>query len=385
MNAEIVRKAFVQHFSEPPECTVRAPGRINLIGEHTDYNAGFVLPAAIEQSIWLAAGRRTDGRFAFWAHDLEAFFITDHQQVVFQEQYPWANYLLGVVSEARQEGLVFGGLNLAFGGNVPLGAGLSSSAALESGALFALNELYRLGLSPMDIVRLAQRAENNFVGMQCGIMDMFASVMGRANAVVRLDCRDLSYQYFPFEPTDFSLVLFDSGVKHVLVDSAYNTRRMECASGVAVLKTFDPTITALRDVSLDLLMQHKAQLTDAVFKRCQYVVEEMLRVEKACTALQKSDFETLGRLMFQTHDGLNCLYEVSIPEINFLVETARHHHATGARMMGGGFGGCTLNLVKTHAMNAFVAAVTHDYKNTWGINLKTYPVRLATGTHLVEQ
>jgi galactokinase len=384
MNAEIVRKAFLQQFSAPPECTVRAPGRINLIGEHTDYNGGFVLPAAIEQSIWLAAGRRTDGRFAFWAQDLDAFFITENEQVLFQEQHAWVNYLLGVVSEARQEGLVFGGFNLAFGGNVPLGAGLSSSAALETGALFALNTLYCLGLTKMDIVRLAQRAENNFVGMKCGIMDMFASVMGRANAVVRLDCSDLSYQYFPFESLDFSLVLFDSGVKHALVDSAYNTRRMECASGVSVLKKYLPTIASLRDVTLERLEQHKTELPDAVYKRCKYVVSEMKRVEIAGSALQNNEFETLGRLMYQTHDGLDALYEVSIPEINFLVETARQHHATGSRMMGGGFGGCTLNLVKTAEMPVFEAAVSTAYKITWGIDLKIYPVRLADGTHLVE-
>ncbi len=380
MIAEAVRAAYHARFSTAPEIIVRAPGRINLIGEHTDYNGGFVLPGAIDKAIWLAAGRRTDGRFAFYAHDLGEFFLSENETPVFQEKHTWANYLLGVVSEARKDGLPIGGLNVAFGGDVPLGAGLSSSAAIESGAMFALNELYGLRLSPMDLVRLAQRGENNFVGMKCGIMDMFASVMGRENSVVRLDCRSLDFEYFPFQAPDFSLILLDSGVKHALVDSEYNTRRAECEEGVSVLRQHNPVVESLRDVPLDFLQLHQSEMRPVVFRRCQYVVEEIERVEKACAALQKNDLRTLGKLMFKTHDGLNLLYQVSVPETNFLVEMARTDRAVlGARMMGGGFGGCTLNLVKTEAVEHFLEETAGAYQRVFEKTMKPYPVRLAGG------
>lgn len=384
MYAEAVRAAFHSRFSAAPEIIVRAPGRINLIGEHTDYNSGFVLPAAIDKAIWLAAGRRTDGRFAFYALDLDEFFLSENETPVFQEKCGWANYLLGVVSEARKDGLRFGGMNVVFGGDVPLGAGLSSSAAIESGTALALNELYGLGLLRMDWVRLAQRGENNFVGMKCGIMDMFASVMGRENSVVRLDCRSLDFAYFPFDAPGFSLVLLDSGVKHALVDSEYNTRRAECEEGVSVLRQHDPAIGSLRDVSPDFLKLHQREMRPVVFRRCKYVVEEIARVELACTALQKNDLRSLGRLMFNTHDGLNLDYQVSVPETNFLVEMARTNRAVlGARMMGGGFGGCTLNLVKTEAVETFVEEAAAAYGRVFEKTAKAYPVRLAGGAEVV--
>lgn len=384
MNANLVNTAFQTRFSTALEITVRAPGRVNIIGEHTDYNAGFVLPAAIDKAIWLAAGKRNDGRFAFYALDLDEFYLSDDSVPVFQERFKWANYLLGVVSEGRKDGLQIGGFNVAFGGDVPLGAGLSSSAALESGMMFILNELYQLGLSRMEIVRLAQRGENNFVGMKCGIMDMFASVISRENSVVRLDCRSLEYEYFPFDAPGYSLVLCDSGVKHTLVDSEYNTRREECEKGVAVLQKQDPAISSLRDVSPEFLQQHEADLPPVVFRRCKYVVEEIARVEQACAALQRNDFAELGQLMFQTHDGLNLEYEVCVPETNFLVEQARSFPGVlGARQMGGGFGGCTINLVETGVLEDFLERTRAAYLDKYGIVLKTYPVRLTGGTEIV--
>jgi len=387
MNIEALKSDFQSRFSVPPERIVRAPGRINLIGEHTDYNDGFVLPAAIDKAIWIAAGRRGDGRFAFFAHDLGEFFISDHETPVFQERYIWANYLLGVISEARKDGLTLGGMNVVFGGDVPLGAGLSSSAALGSGGMFVFNELYRLGLSRMDIVRLAQRGENHFVGMKCGIMDMFASVMGHKNQVVRLDCRSLEFEYFPFDAPDYSLVLFDSGVKHTLVDSEYNTRREECEAGVMILKKHDSRISSLRDVSPGFLTQYRDELPETIFKRCKYVVEEIERVEQACGALQRNDLQALGALMFQCHDGLNLEYAVCVPETNFLVEIARTFEpcgtVLGARQMGGGFGGCTINLVKTTALEQFSQTTADAYRKAFNINLKTYPVRLTAGTEVV--
>ena len=383
MDRNTIERFYRNQFGVAPQIIVRAPGRINILGEHTDYNGGFVLPAAIDQAIWLAASRRDDGRFAFFAADLDEVFLSENETPVFQNEKSWANYLLGVVSEARKDGLKFGGLNVAFGGDVPLGAGLSSSAALESGAMFLFNELYALGLSRMDIVRLAQRGENEFVGMKCGMMDMFASVFGRANSVVRLDCRSLDFEYFSFEATGYSLILCDSGVKHALVDSEYNTRRAECEEGIEVLKKTDSTISTLRDVSLDFLKKHQAALRPVVFQRCKYVVEEIVRVEAACLALQKHDLKRLGALMFETHDGLQKAYEVSCPEMDFLVSSARANPAVlGARMMGGGFGGCTLNLLKTTAIEVFSTEMQVKYKQAYGIDLKIYPVRLAGGTEI---
>lgn len=384
MNAETLRLAFKTRFTLDPEIFVRAPGRINLIGEHTDYNNGFVLPAAIDKAIWLAAGKRSDGRFAFHALDLNESFLSDSDLPIFQEQHRWANYLLGVVSEARKDGLHFGGLNLVFGGDVPLGAGLSSSAALESGAMFLINELYDLGLSKMELVRLAQRGENNFVGMQCGIMDMFASVMGHENAVVRLDCRSLEFAYFPFDAPGYELVLCDSSVKHALVDSEYNTRRSECEEGVSILQQFDPNIQSLRDVQIDWLKEHRDHLREVVFRRCAFVVEEIHRVELACNALQEHDLIRFGELMFQTHAGLQYDYEVSCPELDFLVGLARANSGVaGARMMGGGFGGCSINLIKSGAASAFLAESAAAYKQKFGKTLKIYPVRLSAGTERV--
>lgn len=384
MNVSLVQTVFQERFSKHPEITVRAPGRINVIGEHTDYNAGFVLPAAIDKAIWVAAGKRTDGRFAFYAIDLDEAFLSESNAPVFQEKLKWANYLLGVISEAQKDDLQVGGLNIVFGGDVPLGAGLSSSAALESGIMFIINELYGLGLSRMDIVRLAQRGENHFVGMKCGIMDMFASVISRENSVVRLDCRSLEYEYFPFEAPGISLVLCDSGVKHTLVDSEYNTRREECEAGVAVLQQFNSDIFSLRDVSPEFLQQHKADLRPLVFRRCKYVVEEIVRVEEACTALLRNDFAALGKLMFECHDGLNLEYEVCVPETNFLVDQGRSFPGVlGARQMGGGFGGCTINLVQSDVLDDFLEKTSAAYLERFGIVLKTYPVRLTGGTEIV--
>ncbi len=383
MDKAAISKAFFETFGTEPQWVIRAPGRINVIGEHTDYNNGFVLPAAINKAIWMAASKRNDDRFAFYAADLNDYFECSVNEISFQEQQTWANYLLGVIDESQKDGAVYSGLSLAFGGDVPLGAGLSSSAALESGAMYLLNEAFELGWSKMDIVRLAQRGENNFVGMKCGIMDMFASVMGKNGHVLRLDCRDLSYEYFPFEAEGYSLVLLDSGVKHALVDSEYNARRMECEKGAAILQQVDSNIQTLRDVSNSFLEKHVGLLSPNTYKRCKYVVEEISRVGQACEALAENDFEKLGALMFETHQGLDQLYEVSIPEINFLVEQARLNGVTGARMMGGGFGGCTINLVKNSVLDSFCTQTSKAYFQQFNLELKIYPVQLSAGTEVV--
>jgi galactokinase len=380
MNLPDFQRAFEAQFGAAPTHVARAPGRINLIGEHTDYNHGFVLPAAIDKAICMAASARPDTRMVFYAQDLHARFECDLSEIQFQSHQTWVNYLLGAVQEVRQGGHHISGFNVLFGGDVPLGAGLSSSAAIECGMLLLLRGLFSLPLSSRDIILMAQRGENNFVGMNCGVMDMFASVMGRKNQVLRLDCRDLSYQYFPFETPDFSLVLFDSGIKHALVESAYNTRRKECETGVQLLSTFDPTIKTLRDVSLSFLQAYRHALPEVIFKRCHFVVEETARVTQACEVLERHDFQELGRLMYASHDGLDAGYEVCVPETNFLVAHGRSSdHVLGARQMGGGFGGCTLNLVQTAALADLIQDTTTAYHQTFGLELKVYPVQLSEG------
>lgn len=362
---------------------MRAPGRINLIGEHTDYNGGLVLPAAIDKAIWLAADVRADNRLVFHAVDMDETFEGDGAAPVFQQQKTWANYLLGVISELQQDGHPVGGLNLTFGGDIPMGAGLSSSAALECGMAALLNELFRLGLSKMQLVQIARRGENRFVGMQCGIMDMFCSVMGRENHLIRLDCRSLEYACFPFETEDYSLLLLDSGVKHQLVDSEYNTRRMECETGVMMLKKHYPGIETLRDVSPDMLQAHHIELPEKVYRRCAFVVAEITRVEAACRALESGDFQQLGQLMYACHDGLSRQYEVCVAETDFLVERARKI-AAGARQMGGGFGGCTINLLRTDQAAHFIETMTAQYRDVFGKELKAWPVKTADGVEVIK-
>lgn len=369
-----------QHiFGTKPEITVRAPGRINLIGEHVDYNGGFVLPAAIDKSIWFEMGRRQGDVLHFHSLDLGEDYIGTTSNIIKSEKN-WANYLLGVISETQKDGLEIGGVNVVFGGEIPLGAGLSSSAALEAGMLSGLNELFGLGLEKMDIVKLAQRGENQFVGMNCGIMDMFASVMGREGHVVRLDCQSLEFEYFPFQTSDLSLLLCDSGVKHALVNSEYNTRREECEAGLNYFKEKYPEISSFRDLKYQQVLAEEALLPPNIFKRCCYVVEELVRVDEACKALKDNDLQRFGLLMFACHEGLHNEYEVTCAETDFLVRQAMlHQDLLGARQMGGGFGGCTLNLIKTDALEDFTQYLKAAYDAEFGLELKSYPVKLTDG------
>jgi galactokinase len=391
MYPNLVIETFKTHFGETPEIIVRAPGRINLIGEHTDYNGGYVLPAAIGNAVYFAVSPRKDTECHFFAHDLAEKHIVSLQNLKKTETYSWANYLMGVLDEILKTLSInshpqttLNGINLVFGGDLPSGGGVSSSAAIENGIGFAVNELFNLGFSRIDLLKISQRAENNFVGMKCGIMDMFASMMGKENAVIRLDCNSLKYEYFPFNAPDYRLVLCNTMVKHSLVDSEYNTRRAECEEGVAVFQKKDPSVKTLRDVKISVLRKHKNELRPVVFKRCKYVIEEIMRVEKACKALKKNDLVTFGQLMFQTHDGLQNEYEVSCKELDFLAEKARQTEGViGARMMGGGFGGCTINLVKTDVIEAFVADMKKAYKSAYKIDLPCHIVTPKNGVEII--
>jgi galactokinase len=385
MYPNLVISTFKTHFGEDPKIVVRAPGRINLIGEHTDYNGGYVLPAAIDKAVYFAVSPREDDECHFIAHDLNESFTVNLKELKKTDSYSWANYLMGVLDEINKiKPEILRGVNLSFGGDIPSGGGVSSSAAIENGIGFAVNELFHLGLSRIDLLKISQRAENNFVGMKCGIMDMFASMMGKENAVIRLDCNSLEYEYFPFNAPDYRLVLCNTMVKHSLVDSEYNTRRAECEEGVAIFQKEDPSVKTLRDVKISVLRKHKNDLRPVVFKRCKYVIEEISRVEKACKALKKNDLVTFGKLMFKTHDGLQNEYEVSCKELDFLAEKARYTEGVlGARMMGGGFGGCTINLVRTDVIEAFIADMKAAYKTAFDIDLPCHVVTPKNGVEVI--
>lgn len=388
MNSLKIKTIFNQQFQSLPELIVSSPGRINLIGEHTDYNMGFVVPAAIDKAIYFAFSKREDTECHIYAMNLDSFFKTNLQDFEKSKTHTWANYILGVVNQLQKRDFIVGGFNLVFGGDLPTGAGVSSSAALDNGVGFALNELFGLGLSRLDLVKISQDAENQFVGMNCGVMDMFASMMGKENHVIRLDCRDWSFEYFPLETTDYLLVLCNTMVKHQLVDSEYNTRRKECEEGVTFLQQFDDKIQSLRDVSLEFLQKYKADLREVVYRRCKYVIEEINRVEEACKALEVNEFSKVGMLMFETHEGLKNDYEVSCKELDFLVEKAKEYPKSevvlGARMMGGGFGGCTINLVKSSECEDFIHFMKANYANTFGIEMETHIVSLKKGTRIIE-
>ncbi len=379
MYPETIIQTFRQRFGEAPTLVVRAPGRINLIGEHTDYNEGFVLPAAIDRAIWFAVSPRTDTTLNLYAYDLKEEHQTTLDKLEKSDQ-GWPNYLLGTFSELHKDGKKVQGVNVVFGGDIPLGAGLSSSAAVESGMLFVLNELYNLSISRPDLARLAQRSENIFVGMPCGIMDMYASLMGRANHALQIDCRSLTHRYYPFQFPDYTLLLCNSGVKHQLVDSEYATRRQQCEEGVRLLQKKYPEVHSLRDVTLEMLEAEKQHFSEVVFKRCHYVVKENLRVLAACQALEAGKLEEFGDLLYQAHAGARDEFEISCPEVDFLVEQARQHPAVlGSRMMGGGFGGCTINLVKRSGVADFAEQAVRNYKKAFGLELPHWEVALMDG------
>jgi galactokinase len=379
-----ITDAFQTIFSKNPTFIVRAPGRINLIGEHTDYNEGFVLPAAIDKAIYFAIAPRTDRTCKLYAADLNDSYEFSLDAIQ-KSSKSWANYLIGVTSELSTAGYVIPrGFEVAFGGDVPNGAGLSSSAAVESGMGFALSELFGLKIPRLELALTAQRAEHHFAGVQCGIMDMFASIHGKAHSVIRLDCRDLSYEYFPFNFVDYQLVLCNSGVKHTLADSAYNTRRQECEAGVAILKKNYPNIHSLRDVSLAQVEVHRADFSENVYRRCRYVTGEIERVVAACEDLKRDDLEAFGKKMYETHEGLSNDYEVSCIELDFLVEqTFDKEEVLGARLMGGGFGGCTINIVKTEKVTDFIQQMTVAYQHQFKRKLVCHVVEITEGVEKI--
>src|SRR3989339_1030682 len=313
-----VRKKFKELFNEEP-LLIRSPGRVNLIGEHTDYNMGFVLPAAIDKAIYFAIAPRSDDQCKLYAADMNDNYQFSVDNLQFSKKQ-WPNYLMGVVDQLNKRGYKTNGFNCVFGGDIPLGAGLSSSAALEAGLAFALNNIFDLRIDKLSLVKLSQKAENEFVGVNCGIMDQYINIFGKSGSALRIDCRSLEYDYFPFDYKDISIVLFDTGVSHSLASSEYNQRRKECALGVEIIKKDHSQIKRLRDVTLAMLNDYKNKLDSKIFMLCKYVVEENDRMMKACESLNKKDLKSFGKLMYQTHEGLSKDYEVSCKELDYLVE-----------------------------------------------------------------
>ena len=353
-------------------------GRINLIGEHTDYNGGFVFPGAIDKVIMADIRPNDTDKVRVYSIDID-----DYAEFGLNEadapQQSWARYIFGVCREIIKRGGKVEGFDAVFAGNVPLGAGLSSSAALESCFAFALNDLFNgNSIDKFELARIGQSTEHNYCGVNCGIMDQFASVFGKKDHLMRLDCRSMEYEYFPFKADDYTLVLVDSVVKHELADSPYNKRRASCER---VAKRLG--IETLRDADHAMLDAIKSDITAEDYFRAKFVIEEKERVLEVCDALVKNDFETVGRCMYETHRGLSKDYEVSCEELDYLNDIAKECGVTGSRIMGGGFGGCTINLVKDGLYDNFIATAKTKFKEKYGHEPVVYPVIISEGAHKI--
>lgn len=373
-----LRTAFIERFSSNPVFYASA-GRINLIGEHTDYNGGFVFPGAIDKYIMTAININGTDKVRLYSVDMNQyteFGLREEDKPAEQ----WACYVFGVCREVIKRGFEVKGFDAVFAGDVPLGAGLSSSAALESCFAYALNDLFNDNkISIFELALIGQSTEHNYCGVNCGIMDQFASVFGKKDCLMRLDCRSLEFKYFPFKPVGYKLVLVNSQVKHELVDSPYNKRRESCER---VAKTLG--VETLRDAEMSMLEAAKAQISDEDYKRAVYVIGEKQRVLDVCEALEKGDYETVGQRMYETHHGLSKDYEVSCEELDFLNDVAKECGVTGSRIMGGGFGGCTINLVKEDLYDTFVQTAKTKFNEKYGIEPIIIDVVISDGAHKVE-
>ena len=384
MMREKIHEQFQKHFGGSGELYASA-GRINLIGEHTDYNGGFVFPGAIDKGMMAEIRLNGTDRVRVYSVDLE-----DSAEFGFREEdapsASWARYVFGVCREIiKRCGDVLKGFDAAFAGDVPLGAGMSSSAALESTFAFALNDMLELSIDKFELARIGQSTEHNYCGVNCGIMDQFASIFGKAGSLIRLDCRSMEYKYFPFHPKGYRLVLLDSVVKHELASSAYNRRRASCETVVTAVKAAGhPSVEYLRDVDMAMLAEVKGKVSDEDYMRAEYVIEEIQRVLDVCDALERDDYETVGAKMYETHHGMSRLYEVSCPELDFLNDLARECGVTGSRVMGGGFGGCTINLVKDELYDSFISRAVRDFSAKFGHEPKVYPVVISDGARKLE-
>ncbi|MCK9342651.1 MAG: galactokinase [Massilibacteroides sp.] len=379
MDIDYVRSRFTKRFDGTTGSVYASPGRINLIGEHTDYNGGFVFPGAIDKG--MIAEIKLNGTDKVCAYSID---LKDYVEFGFNEEdapkASWARYIFGVCREIIKRGGKLKGFNTAFAGDVPLGAGMSSSAALESTYAFAMNDLFDCGIDKFELAKIGQATEHNYCGVNCGIMDQFASVFGKAGSLIRLDCRSLEYQYFPFNPKGYRLVLLDSVVKHELASSAYNDRRKSCENAVAAIQKRHPEVEFLRDADMDMLNEAENSMSDEDYLRAEYVIGEVQRVLDVSAALERGDYETVGQKMYETHYGMSKQYEVSCEELDFLNDKAKECGVTGSRVMGGGFGGCTINLVKDELYDRFIETTSEAYKAKYNHAPKVYDVVISDGS-----
>jgi galactokinase len=379
MNIENFKTVFKKLYQADP-IIIRSPGRINIIGEHTDYNSGFVMPAAIDKAIYIAISKRQDQEIHLYSESYQQAFQTVLSAVEISDT-AWANFILGVVDQITKKGYEIGGFNLYIDGDVPLGAGLSSSAAVECATAHAISQLFSLSISKMDLAFIAQKAEHTFAGVNCGIMDQFASVFGKKDHAVVLDCKSMEYRYVPLNLEGHKLLLINSNVKHSLAESAYNQRRAKCEQGVAMIKVAYPDVESLRDVTIEQLDELVKKQDPVVYIKCRYIIEENSRLVKAAEYLEQGNLQALGKLMYETHEGLSRDYEVSCEELDFLVDAVKgSEYVLGARMMGGGFGGCTLNIVKNEMPDSFIQEIGKKYHTKFGHELSTYFVETSSGT-----
>lgn len=377
----MIKEKFRELFGLDATLEVKSPGRINVIGEHTDYNEGFVLPAAIDKYGHVAVSKRNDDIISLYAIEYQEKFETRIADIKPIEG-KWTNYVLGVVDQLIKRNYSIGGFNLVVTGDVPVGAGLSSSAAIECAVCYALDQLFGLKLSKFDVVKISQVAEHTFPGVQCGIMDQFASVFGKQDHALKLDCRSLEYEEVPLVLKGYHIVLLNTNVKHSLASTAYNERREQCTAGVKIVKEYVPEVISLRDVTVKMLDQY---VTDPlIYKRCRFIVEENDRVHKAVEQMKSGNIAGLGEQMFRSHKGLQFEYEVSCAELDWLVDAVRHHPiVAGARMMGGGFGGCTINIIKEGKIEELVNTISVNYEKVMGKKLSHYEAQTSDGTHLI--
>lgn len=374
---ERIHTKFKTLFNESGEFFASA-GRVNLIGEHTDYNGGYVFPGAIDKGI--IAEIKTNGTSKVRAYSLDydeyvEFGLTEDDA----PNQSWGRYIFGVCMETIKRGGKVEGFDTVFAGDVPLGAGLSSSAALESTFAYALNYIFKNSIDKFDLAKIGQSTEHNYCGVKCGIMDQFASVFGKKGSLIRLNCKTLEYKYFPFNPEGYKLILIDTCVKHELASSAYNDRRKSCENAFAAIRENHPELECLSDAKRIWLDEVKDQISSEDFMRAEYVIGEVQRVLDVCDALERGDYITVGEMMYQTHFGLSRLYEVSCEELDFLNKIARKCDVTGSRMMGGGFGGCTINLVKDELHDEFIKVASEKFEEKFGHAPKIYDVVISDG------
>jgi galactokinase len=374
-----VKQQFIETFKTEP-ILIFSPGRINIIGEHTDYNGGFVFPAAVDKGIAAAIQTSDSGSCTAIALDLQSTIKFELDTLKPSKEGSWENYVFGVIAEIQNKNKVLGNFNIIFKGNIPDGAGMSSSAALENSVVFGLNELFDLGLTKTEMILISQKAEHNYVGVKCGIMDQYASMFGIKDNALLLDCRTIESKAYQIDFIDHQLILINTNVKHSLSDSAYNDRRSACETIAAILK-----VETLRDATAQDLAKIIDKVTSENYQKALYVIQEIERTQKAAKAIEENDLETLGTLMYASHNGLQNQYKVSCDELDFLVAQAKKNkHVLGARMMGGGFGGCTINLIAKIAAKAFAESASKAYRNKFDKDCSVYFVNLSDGTHLVK-